>query len=234
MAEIQPVSSFDTTQTTGVSGVQSLGKDDFLQLLITKLRYQDPLNPMEDEDFVAQLAQFSNLEQMNNIADGIAQSNEWDFLQMQSLNNVMASGFIGKEVRANFDGVYFDGSDSPEITFTLSGPAAKVEFDIINANGAVVRTLSGDDLLAGTQTIEWNGEDQYGNRTPEGYYTIQARSLDQDGNPGSFQPDLFMVGVVDQVIYRNGVAFLKVNGIEVALGDIEAIGEEGSFSEGDD
>ena len=83
--------------SAGTSGgntgsVQSLGKDEFLQLMVTKLQNQDPLNPMEDEDYIAQLAQFSSLEQLTNISDGLDESNEWDYLQMQSINNVMARG----------------------------------------------------------------------------------------------------------------------------------------------
>ena len=58
---------------------QSLGKDDFLKLLITKMQFQDPLNPMEDEDYIAQLAQFSTLEQMNNIAEGFERKSDPDF-----------------------------------------------------------------------------------------------------------------------------------------------------------
>ena len=54
------------------------------------------MSPMQDEDFAAQLAQFSSLEQMQNIADGIKESNQWDLLQMQSLNNAMASSRFGE------------------------------------------------------------------------------------------------------------------------------------------
>ena len=79
MSVISPLSlDASGAQTTG--GVKTLGKDDFLQLMITKLRYQDPLKPMDDEDFIAQLAQFSSLEQMNNIANGIAASKDCTYV----------------------------------------------------------------------------------------------------------------------------------------------------------
>ena len=66
-----------------------MDKNTFLQLLIAQLNYQDPLQPMENEQFVAQLAQFSSLEQMQNMNDNLEQSIESDFLLNQSLNNSM-------------------------------------------------------------------------------------------------------------------------------------------------
>src|SRR5512141_1215692 len=118
MSFISPVATDSNGQPKKVGGQQSLGKDDFLQLLVTKLQHQDPLNPQDDADYIAQLAQFSSLEQMNNIADGISASNQWDFLQMQSLNNAMASGLIGKEVRAEYNGVYVEDGKSATVSFT--------------------------------------------------------------------------------------------------------------------
>lgn len=86
----------DSTNSRTYKG-DELGKDEFLKLLVTQLQYQDPLNPMEDKDFIAQTAQFTALE------------------QMQNLNNTMllgqATNFIGKDVEATDEnGVAFAGT----------------------------------------------------------------------------------------------------------------------------
>jgi len=75
---------------------QSLGKDDFLKILLTQLKYQDPSAPMEDRDFIAQMAQFSSLEQMTNMAA--------DFAKMARLIKISeASGALGKEVELDLE-----------------------------------------------------------------------------------------------------------------------------------
>ncbi|MDR2768411.1 MAG: flagellar hook assembly protein FlgD [Treponema sp.] len=77
---------------------QNLGKDDFLQLLVTQLAHQDPMAPMEDKEFIAQMAQFSSLEQMKSMADGFAKLSG-DFGRIADLvSGSAAAGSLGKSV----------------------------------------------------------------------------------------------------------------------------------------
>lgn len=83
MSSINNISSL-TAGSTGTKSTTDLGKDQFLKLLVTQLKYQDPLNPMQNEAFIAQLAQFSTLESMKNVE--------------QSFKGVEAYSLIGKTV----------------------------------------------------------------------------------------------------------------------------------------
>ena len=177
---------------------------------------------MQDEDFIAQLAQFSSLEQMSNIANGIETSNQWDFLQMQSLNNVLASNLIGREVEADFSGVYLDASNQPKISYTLDQTASEIEFEIRDSDNVLVATLSAENLTAGAHTITWDGKDSLGNRTDQGYYTIKAKATNAAGT--SVETELGVTGVVTTVTYRDGSAYVLIDGTEIALGDIRSVG----------
>jgi flagellar basal-body rod modification protein FlgD len=75
------------TAQANVKPSGEMGKDDFLKLLVGQLRHQDPMNPMEDKDFMGQMAQFSQLEQMTNVAS--------------TLQNERAFNLIGREVSYN-------------------------------------------------------------------------------------------------------------------------------------
>jgi flagellar basal-body rod modification protein FlgD len=88
-SNIWPNYSTQNVQAAARKPVKELGKDQFLQILVTQLRNQDPMQPMQDKEFIAQMAQFSSLEQMMNMSK-----------EMTSLRQSagMAAALIGKEV----------------------------------------------------------------------------------------------------------------------------------------
>ncbi len=231
---MDPIQSMLFTQTparTASSGISTLGKEEFLQLLVTKLQYQDPLQPLEDEDFVAQLAQFSSLEQMQNIAESVAESNQLTYLQMQSLNNAMAAGFVGRDVKAVYSGIYVEEGSTPRLSFTLPQYASEVQIRVKDAAGNTLTTLTEDDLGPGPHTIKWDGRDRAGNRVADGHYTVEVTAVDASGV--GFTPTLALTGTVEAIVYREGVAYLRVGNVEIPLGDVTAIGERGVFSDED-
>ncbi|RSK27032.1 flagellar hook assembly protein FlgD [Bacillus sp. HMF5848] len=93
------------------TGQSTLGKDDFLKILLTQLQNQDPMNPMQDKEFISQMATFSSLEQMTNMGKSMDA-----FVKMQSTNQIFQySHLIGKQIDWTKSEV-LDGQEEPIIT----------------------------------------------------------------------------------------------------------------------
>ncbi len=227
MGFISPIPTDTRGNQIKTGGQQVMGRDEFLQLLVAKLQHQDPLKPVTDEDFVAQLAQFSTLEQMNQISEGISTSNQWDFLQNQSINNTMAANLIGKEVRATYNGIFLQDEGKAGINYTNESFAKEIKFTIKNEAGEVVNSFVKSNVSPGTNRVEWDGTDNLGNRLASGYYTVEISAVGNDGS--TYQPKLSLVGIVKSITYKDGGSYLNVNGTDVALGDIIAVGEPGTL-----
>jgi len=100
MAITEVDSQYNSSQQ--VSPQKILSKDDFLKLFTMQLRYQNPLNPMDNTEFTAQLAQFSTLEQLQNMNTQISDL----LLSQNSLQNMMTSNLIGKQVKISSNEEY--------------------------------------------------------------------------------------------------------------------------------
>jgi flagellar basal-body rod modification protein FlgD len=204
------------TATTGVQGTsrEALGKDDFLKLLITQLQNQDPLSPMDNSQFLAQMAQFSSLEQMQNLNASFDES----MLISQSLSNSSAAGFIGRHVRAAGDGVTLGTTGSVELGYFLPSDAATVTLTVLDEQGREVRTLTADETTAGAHRLEWDGADLDGRRVAAGSYTFEVSAKDADGLDVSATS--VVTGLVDGITFQNGSAYLLVDGREVPLSEV--------------
>jgi flagellar basal-body rod modification protein FlgD len=167
---IQSVSPFATTPKTTAGPGSTLGKDDFLKLLITQLRNQDPLNPLDQNQFLAQTAQFSALESLQNIGVQIS-----DLRQLAAGTSfAQSAALLGKTVLAS--GRDFVLGAGPALLPFVLDQTASVTVEILDARGAVVRSLASGSLPAGPQAVEWDGRDGSGTALTPGSYHFRVRA----------------------------------------------------------
>lgn len=201
-----------------------LSNDDFLKLLITQLSHQDPLSPMESQDFASQLAQLSSLEKLQSIDSNIKQGIEIDLILTQAINNTLAATIIGRHVTALGDTVMFDADGSAEVSFRLDGFADKIEITITDSEGNTVREFSAQGLSEGDHTLSWDGKNQHGETVLEGTYHFSVKATDSSGN--TISAITLIQGIISGIRYENGMAVLVVNDEEIPFSSVLEIGME--------
>jgi flagellar basal-body rod modification protein FlgD len=219
MPIINPVSPAATTGTAGVNptGDSSLGKDDFLQILVAQLQAQDPLSPMEGQEFASQLAQFSSLEQLTNVNGNLEASQAFDL----ALSNNSAINLIGKSVDAPGNSIDLKTGDSKTLSFSLQEDAAEVNIDIYDSTGKKVSTTGLGAQSNGLHEFVWNGRDTSGALLSTGQYTFNIKAEDTAGN--FVNSETFSAGLVTDVIFEQGQAFAVVNGQKLSVSDISKV-----------
>lgn len=166
-----------SSPTSSLTNSGSLAEtfDNFLVLLTTQLENQDPLSPMDTNEFTRQLVDFTGVEQALQtnqlLEDLIAQQGESKFSD--------AANFVGKSVEAEtlVTGLK-DGSAT--MTYTLTGNAASTTITIVDDNGQTVRTLTGE-TSSGHHTLVWDGKNENGIDLPDGTYGFLVSAEDEEG-----------------------------------------------------
>lgn len=201
-------------------GSSNLGKDEFLKLLVAQLANQDPTKPEDSSQFVAQLAQFSALEQSQNMVSRL----DTLLLGQATANQTNAASFIGKSITYGGGTVNLADAGSTTGTATLPTPADKITVTITDSKGTVVRTLSLGAHGAGDMAVDWDGNDDHGVRMPPGDYTVKPVAFDADGKavPISFSVSGVVTGIAFQA---GGLPVLKVGGSLVNMSDVTSIND---------
>jgi flagellar basal-body rod modification protein FlgD len=206
-----------TSASSLVSGANSaLDKTAFLKLLIEQLKHQDPLKPQDDTQFIAQLAQFSSLEQ--SMQTNSALGSMTSVLQGQS--NAQTTALVGKIATLQGTSVALDGSGTgATATFSLAAASSTTKATISDANGKTVRELDLGAKSAGISQFKWDGRNSTGSVQPAGNYSISISATSSNGGAVSVSQNLS--GVVTSVSFDQGYPVLTLqNGVSAPASEL--------------
>lgn len=194
-----------------------LNKDDFLQLFVTQLKNQDPMNPQDSSQFIGQLAQLTQVEQAYNTNTNLQN------LLAQAGNDLAmnAVSFVGGTVRADGSQVGLTAGTPSAINFNLVSPANSVTVTVQDASGATVKTLTSGALASGDNAIAWDGTDNNGNQLPTGAYSFSVNALDSAG--GKLVATPFIKGTVDGVDLSTSTPTLQVGALQVPIYSVTSV-----------
>ena len=190
-------------------GPGALGKEDFLRLLVTQLQYQDPLDPLDAQDFASQLAEFTAMEQQlltNELLEAQIEMNEAAMVESQ--NNV-AIGMIGTGIVTPGDQIQISGENDAAWVAT-TGPAT-MKVDVLDADGDVVASINTAVAGEGVHRIDFGDAT---NGLPPGEYTLAASVL---GAAEGVSVTALSSGVVQGVRWGTSGPVLVVGSQEVPL-----------------
>ena len=160
--------------TVAAAPKQTLGQDQFMNLLIAQLKNQDPLNPVDNSQLMAQLAQFSQLQETQQMA----QSLNTFIAQQNTANATNLVTLLSKHVTTSGSTFSLKSGTPAPISYTLAANASTATVQILNASGMPVATWTGTNQTAGSQNLTWDGRDSSGNALPTGTYsfTVSAKA----------------------------------------------------------
>ena len=205
------------TDPTAVTAKNTLDKNSFLKLLTTQLQQQDPTAPMDSNAFVAQLAQFSSVEALENMGGKL------DTISMAqaNANQLAVPQMIGKEVTYQSSQVSVTSGQPATFSVGLGDAAAAVTATIQDATGKVVKTIPVGARAAGTSAVTWDGTDARGNPVAAGKYFVTVSAKSAAG--AAVAATTSVRGVVTGVSFDGSVPQLLVNGTTVKLADVTQI-----------
>lgn len=194
-----------TTDTNNAKKSQSLGQEQFLKLLTTQLTHQDPMKPMENGDFLGQMAQFSTVSGIQDL-----QASFKDFASSISSDQALqAAGLVGRYVSAPSQEALLSAGGSVSGDFVLPSSSPQVTLKIINPQtGEAIRDINLGSQATGNTAFVWDGLDNNGQFANPGIYKIQAEA-EIDGANTALATNI--KSQVQSVTMGSGSSGLQVN-----------------------
>lgn len=210
MTTVNPLATGNRTDTVAPKPAD-MAKDEFLTMLITQLKHQDPLNPMDGTEFTAQLAQFSSLEQLANLNTQMEAMNK----RQAAMDNISSVGLIGKSVLGEGNSIVADGG-KVDISYLLKDDIAEGLLEIYQSDGTVVDTIEIGRRGPGEHSHSWDSSG-----VAEGTYEFRLTAENDTGGYAAWTPRT--MGEVTGVSFKDDGVYLSVNGDEIALSTVSVI-----------
>jgi flagellar basal-body rod modification protein FlgD len=198
---------------------KDLGKNEFLNLLVAQLNNQNPLEPQSNGEFIAQLAQFSQVEGIEKLNTSMGSL----LSGYQSSQALQASSMVGRKVIVPTDKAVVDTSESFKASAVLPVTSSNVFVNVYNSAGSVVNRINLGEQAAGNVSFIWDGKDSSGNLMPPGTYKFEAQATYADGPKGLYT---MLPANVDSVTLGGSELMLNLAGLgSVPLSQVQVIGQ---------
>ena len=203
------------------SNSKDLGKNEFLELLVTQLNNQNPLEPQENGEFIAQLAQFSTVEGVEKLNSSM----ETMLSGYQSSQALQASSLVGRKVIVPSDKAVVDTSETFKARLVLPTSSSNVSVNVYDSAGTVVNRINMGQQEAGNVSFMWDGKDSSGKTLPPGTYKFEAQATYQGETKGLYT--LLPANVDSVTLGQNGgELMLNLAGVgSIALSQVQVIGQ---------
>ncbi len=211
VSSITDTSSTLSSYTSSTTGSNTLGEDDFLTLLVAQLQNQDPLDPQDNTEFIAQLAQFSSLEAQTATNDKLDEL----ISGQSSSERTAAFSLLGQQVIVASDSFYLQG-DELELGFSLDESAESATISILNEDGSQVASFTLADPQAGYNFISWDGS-----QLANGTYSMEIDVLDSSGAAVANQP--LVKATVDEVALDSSGSILVTDAGNIQFSNVAAV-----------
>ncbi|VXB90797.1 Basal-body rod modification protein FlgD [Pseudomonas sp. 8AS] len=200
---------------------KELGKNEFLNLLVAQLNNQNPLEPQGNGEFIAQLAQFSQVEGIEKLNGSMGSL----LSGYQSSQALQASSLVGHKVIVPTEKAVVDTSETFKGNLVLPESSSNVYVNIYDSTGAAVNRVNLGQQAAGNISFMWDGKDASGKVLPPGAYKFEAQASYADGTKGLYT--LLPANVDSVTLGQNGGELtLNLAGLgSVPLSQVQVIGQ---------
>lgn len=188
--------------------------NDFLKLLMTQLKNQDPTAPLDTNQFTSQLVQFSSVEQQINTNNSLGR-----LIELTQGNEVLqSSALVGKQVEVQADSLALQGGKA-SLRFDAPGPQ-QVSIGIYDSNGAKLRDAT-VSAQPGNNAWSWDGRDNRGNLLPDGAYRTVAMASDGTAEPQSVA--FSVTGTATGVQRKGSILNVQLGALQVGLSAVQSV-----------